>query len=127
MTDQEIFDTVTTFLLKQGVQSINPGEYAIHQNACLYRGPNGAKCAIGCLIPDTLYTSDIEGTGIREFINPELKNFLGLSVPARIEFLEELQYTHDHCFNSIEMLKKHLRFTAHAFNLKTDVLDAHHD
>jgi hypothetical protein len=30
---------------------------------CKYRGDNGAKCAAGCLIPDSLYTPDMEGLG----------------------------------------------------------------
>lgn len=40
LTKQEIFDTVATGLVAQGVRSIN------HNNDCRYRGPNGTKCAL---------------------------------------------------------------------------------
>jgi hypothetical protein len=57
-TDQEIFDTVAKHLLAQG-------ERAITENgACAYRGVEGRKCAIGCLIPDEVYDPNMECTSL---------------------------------------------------------------
>jgi len=39
---------------------IAQGEKSLGEGGCLYRGPNGLKCAIGHLIPDSTYTSCIE-------------------------------------------------------------------
>ena len=57
MTSEEllaVIDTVTEHLLKQNARSKDP---AIAQ--CLYRGPNGLKCAVGILISDAAYKSNI--------------------------------------------------------------------
>lgn len=56
MTNQEIFDTVSSHLLTQKVQCVGG-----HEGTCEYRNQEGLKCAAGCLIPDELYTELIEG------------------------------------------------------------------
>lgn len=53
MTLQEIYSTVRQHLLTQNARSAKNGN-------CLYRGPNGTKCAAGALIPDEIYTPSIE-------------------------------------------------------------------
>ena len=58
MLIQEIFDTIAVHLLKQGVRSVN--SYGV----CLYRGPNGLRCAISALIPDELYMPEIENVSV---------------------------------------------------------------
>lgn len=57
-TSQELFDYVTSFLLKQGEQSRGPG------GACAYRGRDGLMCAVGCVVPDEFYSPSMEGEGI---------------------------------------------------------------
>jgi hypothetical protein len=57
-TTQELFDYVTSFLLKQGEQSRGLG------GACTYRGLNGLMCAAGCVIPDEFYRPAMEGDDI---------------------------------------------------------------
>lgn len=59
MTDQELFDTVKAHLLAQNQRSEDEGSHI-----CLYRGPHGAKCAAGCLIPDSMYRDSMEGSSI---------------------------------------------------------------
>ena len=54
MTHQEIFDEVAAHLLTQKKQAVND------EGVCLYRTPSGLSCAVGCLIPDDLYTPAIE-------------------------------------------------------------------
>jgi len=54
-TQQEIFDTVATHLLKQNDKSLDSyGE-------CRYRAEDGNMCAVGCLIDTKHYTSGFEG------------------------------------------------------------------
>lgn len=53
-TKQEVFDKVVNHLRTQGCKS------ADSNGRCLYRGPNGTKCAVGCLIEDSDYTESLE-------------------------------------------------------------------
>ena len=53
MTQQQIFDKVATHLLTQGAKSMMG-------DTCRYRGSNGAKCAVGCLIKDDHYDPILE-------------------------------------------------------------------
>lgn len=53
MNNQEFFDAVVKALVKQGVPS-----YSSEDESCMYRGPNGVKCAIGLLIPDEEYNDN---------------------------------------------------------------------
>jgi hypothetical protein len=55
LSNQEIFDKVSKHLLTQMKKSMS-GE------TCLYRGPNGLKCAIGALIPDEFYDEAMESS-----------------------------------------------------------------
>lgn len=57
-SEQEVFDTVVLHLLKQEAKA--EGE----DGECLYRDPEGRKCAVGCLIPDEQYRDHMEGKGL---------------------------------------------------------------
>ncbi len=52
--NQEVFDFVVNALRKQGCKSED-------SEGCLYRGPNGTKCAAGHLIPNEDYRRSFEG------------------------------------------------------------------
>lgn len=52
---QQTFDTVVTHLRKQNAKSSD------EDDDCFYRGPNGLKCAAGCLISDESYDPAMEG------------------------------------------------------------------
>ncbi|TPL42591.1 hypothetical protein [Mesorhizobium sp. B2-4-5] len=56
MITQQTFNTTYLGLQAQGWQR----SYSETEMACLYRGPNGRKCAIGHLIDDGDYTSDMD-------------------------------------------------------------------
>lgn len=58
MTEQKIFDKVATHLQKQGRRALDK------DGVCVYRGEEGAKCAVGALIPDELYDSKVEGVTV---------------------------------------------------------------
>jgi hypothetical protein len=85
MTPQEIFDTVSEHLLKQGRRSIKYGE-------CMYRGPRGMKCAAGAIIPDDLYLETFESRA------PTSSNIID-RMPAwwaeNIDLICQLQRLHD--------------------------------
>lgn len=82
-TKQETFDTVVAHLRKQGQKSLYNGR-------CRYRTPDGLKCAVGCLIPDSEYDEGLEGgyrmTGAHNLI---------VSLGHDADFAEELQIAHD--------------------------------
>ena len=89
MTPQEIFTKVKEHLLKQGVKSQSSN------GSCMYRGPRGTQCAVGCLISDAIYCTGMENRTRRglsrrysetlpEFFNKE--NYL---------LLDKLQTLHD--------------------------------
>lgn len=57
-TAQQVFDQVAKHMIKQGKQSINS------VMECVYRGPNGLKCAAGCLISDDEYDPKFDGNNM---------------------------------------------------------------
>ena len=61
LTLQEIFDKSANHLRRQGRVSAEPAGGG--RRACLYRGPDGASCAVGCLFPDNVYDRAFDGAG----------------------------------------------------------------
>jgi len=57
MNRQRIFNRVCKHLMKQGRR-------ASQNDACRLRADNGDRCAIGCLIPNSVYHSELEGCNI---------------------------------------------------------------
>ena len=82
MTAQELFDTVWTALVRQGCKS------ADNDDACLYRGPNGTKCAAGHILTDAEVEQLGEGVTVQQW-----------NVPSRLaphlKLLKGLQQAHD--------------------------------
>ena len=124
MTDQEIFDKVATHLLTQGKRAghlMDDGEFR-----CMYRGPEGTTCAIGCLIPDDLYSRNMENNNIHALQDkfPEIANFFEMnSNITRVFFLNSLQRAHDNYFEDPGTLKTRLARVAVEYGLNTDVLN----
>lgn len=86
MTRQEIFNTVADHLLAQGRPAMRIGT-----KMCAYRSADGATCAVGCLIPDTHYTPEMEGT-----------DFLGLV--SRYDDLPDYFYTNTSLFTDLQQI-----------------------
>lgn len=91
MTDQTMFDTVVAHLLTQNSVSVST------TGACVYRGPDNKKCAIGCIIPDEMYTVDLEGKEVNLLVNNplfsvELTTYLS---QFNLGLLVRLQQIHD--------------------------------
>lgn len=59
-TSQQFFQIVASHLLTQGKRSTDGTGF------CAYRGDNGLKCALGAVIPDTLYMPKMERKRLRE-------------------------------------------------------------
>lgn len=88
---QETFDTVARHLFKQGKQAIRqPPKQETEKGICLYRGPNGTKCAAGCLIPDSEYKASFEGCGIAA-IRQSCKSLM----QHQGHLVQDLQNAHD--------------------------------
>jgi len=90
MTPQKLFDDIVTFQRKQGEKCSGAND------GCFYRGPGGLRCAVGCVIPDKLYHTDMEGRDVRDLVDKFLKlgNYFGW---GNLILLQGMQRTHDAC------------------------------
>lgn len=86
MTAQEYYE----LLVNAVYDGVMPSD---EKNECLYRGPEGKKCAIGLLIPDEDYSPSFELQAVDELPQPLLDAITpeGLS----IQDLVKIQYAHD--------------------------------
>lgn len=95
MSMQTAFDTATAGIIAQGKRSSNGTEPGA---TCLYRGPEGLKCAVGQLLSD----EQIEKHGVpnsagvhalsRELIEEILPD---IEYYRAVDFLSDLQTAHD--------------------------------
>ena len=107
MNAQLIFDTIVTHLRNQGCKSTDR-----FQTACSYRGEDGAKCAAGCLIPDHLYSPELEGHMWSSLQLKECREYVGEEHTALIG---TLQNVHDR--TSVTQWETRFRQVAEDFNL----------
>lgn len=84
---QQLFTTAATHMLQQGKKSTKR-----HTTSCLYRGPDGLKCAVGVLITDEEYKPEMEEKTVWELCDDDL-------LPERLrphaQMLRSLQRIHD--------------------------------
>lgn len=121
----EAVRTVRTFLLEQGGPATTLDR--IGEALCAYRGDNGRKCAVGCLIPDSEYDPYIEGLGVGTIGKKYFpKSLMGIDRA----FLAKMQSIHD-TFNSkndrAESLNELPREWDEYINDKFDKLEAELD
>lgn len=99
MTKQEVFDRVKAHLLTQNRRStIHSAAFSSYEK-CAYRGTDGLKCAVGCLIEDEFYTPDMESLGVS---TGKIKHAVMASLKLTsdeyyqlVTILEDLQEVHD--------------------------------
>jgi len=106
-TNQSVFDYVCQHLAKQGRRSARDDEDRDTPYGCLYRGPEGTMCAVGCLIPDAEYDKSIEGMSILNMKESQVP--IELIPFKRNELLYKLQDAHDRALSPVrlrEMLNK---------------------
>lgn len=72
-------------------RSVKPGTL----NDCLYRGPNGKKCAVGMFIPNELYNIDMDGP--QNSAHCVIRGFnLNGVMPLDEDGMDSFQRAHDH-------------------------------
>lgn len=87
ITRQEAFDRVVRGLAAQGWE-----RSVSERGTCLYRGPEGRKCAAGHLIPDDLYDPAMETwAAARQEVRCALP-----TVSDGPGFVRDMQVAHDH-------------------------------
>ena len=113
MTRQEMFDKAYRGL---AAQSFRPSKKEGPSGDCVYRGPNGMKCAVGFLIDDETALR-MEGYG-------QIKNCFECEIAMPfdrkdVEFLSSLQDAHDRSRfpSKHDSMKKMLEKVAVDFNL----------
>jgi hypothetical protein len=126
MTAQEVFDAVARHLLTQGKQS-----YSYERGECMYRGDGNLKCAVGALISDDEYDSEMEEKPVEDL---HRKGMLPGRLAPHLGLLERLQHAHDQAGDVADPSEKAqeaafkndipdlLCGVAAAFGLSTDVL-----
>lgn len=122
MEPQEIFDTVAKHLFKQGCRSKELDDDL--DSTCLYRGPDGRMCAVGVLIPDSLYKVDMEYQNITYLIGKAGSPLPGW-MRANESLLQLLQASHDRpqYWISSEAMRERLRNVAMLANVSAEVLN----
>lgn len=115
MNKQEIFDKVYTELSKQGVPSVDP------YGNCLYRGPNGTKCAVGHLIPDELYDEEMNKLAVDDLPHSVLYH-IGVTPDYSygvMNLLRTLQDVHDMALTvSFQLWHEEMQRVAKEFRLQ---------
>lgn len=119
MNAQEIFGRVYIGIIKQGGPSINPAS-----SECLYRSPQGRKCAVGQLLLDEFYNKEMEGKTVG---SPLIDNGLFSSgvTNSNLQFVKILQNIHDvAAFEAdnedklfVEIFKKEMQAVIKRYNL----------
>lgn len=94
MTLQESF----TFLCRHLIAAPHPSMHHLEGSSplCQYRGKDGAKCAVGWLIPDHHYDPGMEAKVVTRLVKlyPDLLDLPSFR-PWNLELLEILQNFHD--------------------------------
>lgn len=85
--NQQAFNMAAAHMLKQMAVSNN-------SEGCAYRGPRGLKCAVGALIPDSLYSEEYEGAAIHALVEKH-KTLRTHFQNVSHELLQSLQRLHD--------------------------------
>lgn len=93
MTKQEIFNKVYTHLMAQGRRAMQVSPYGVEY--CMYRAPDGGKCAIGCLIPDEMYSERMENRPVSGMLTDFKDVGALLDRENNRAFLSRLQRVHD--------------------------------
>ena len=128
LADQEMFDTVAKHLFTQGRPAISPSE-----GTCKFRTNDGLKCAAGCLIPDDLYRTWLEGGDV---YNSYVWTIFRDNITTNQLLLYDLQKAHDEGvrkafrsatrapqWESTEAMRARLRTVALNYGLNADILE----
>jgi hypothetical protein len=106
MDTQAVVDKVLKHLWDQGRVSHEP-----YVGGCAYRGEDGTKCAIGILIPDDIYSFDMEGKGFHTLCRKHNAVANLPEIQAIMQVGEVLQQLHDN-LQGTSNFRKRLRHSA---------------
>jgi hypothetical protein len=110
MTPQEIFEKVLEGISSQGYKKSES-----ITGRCMYRGPNGLKCAAGHLIPDEMYNPMMESKGIIYLINEfKMPNYFC----SNSELIYKLQVWHDFYLDCISNAYDRLKEISEQYNVE---------
>ncbi len=88
LSAQQIYNKVKKHLLKQGVQSLSPS------GSCMMLSPTGLRCAVGCLLPPSDYTSGVSRYAMNKPFLTKLKR-RGVDYTKHGKLLSQLTIAHD--------------------------------
>ena len=90
--NQKAFTDMVLHLRKQNAKALDPQVEC--ENNCLFRAPDGNKCAVGGLIKDELYYPELESMGVE---NPKMTEVLERSGYPDVcsGLLRDMQHVHD--------------------------------
>jgi len=90
MTKQEIFNEVWNwFIVDKQPKSVS------EKGACMYRGDNGKRCAMGIFVEDGEYDPTFEGGSVDILLGHNISRRLREFVGSNLSILEVLQIAHD--------------------------------
>lgn len=119
MTNQEAFDKAL-----QGIRGQNYVRSVDEDGSCAYRSDVTAECKVRCgvghLIPDELYSAELEGRGVPELRRLSIfEPIAGLfTSPGALELLISIQVAHDECLaRSPLSFEEEMQRTANRFGL----------
>jgi len=92
LTRQQCADGIYTHF----VVNKSPFAYSNEHGLCRYRTETGAKCAVGCLIPDEKYESSLEKSNIINLHNNKHSTVLDMFNVLDLGFLSDCQNWHDY-------------------------------
>jgi hypothetical protein len=123
MTPQEAFEKAAKHLIAQGEPA---GQMVNGSWRCYYRSPDGLKCAIGALIPDELYSADMECNSAYEIVHvfedlAFLRDANIFDEDSVTNLLDELQVLHDSTENWSD-IRQGLRQIGEHYGLDTSFL-----
>ena len=85
-----LFEKIKSAMLKQKARSQSD------DGQCLYRGPNGLKCAVGVLIDDKYFNEEYNGKDVQDRHVLRMLEKSGYPVDWRAQdFYSEMQSVHD--------------------------------
>lgn len=113
-SNQSVFDYAVAHMAAQGRRSTNG------DSRCLYRGPDGLMCAVGCLIPDEEYSPSLEDMVVMNITPKQLPQAL---LPyGDNTLLHQLQRCHDQAL-SPSRLREMLTMVAEDFSLDQSAIE----
>jgi hypothetical protein len=108
MTAQEIFTTVWNHFVVNEAALSRPVDASRYGPACLYRGPGGSRCAVGCLITDDEYDVAMDSGDDTTVIGLNDRHLLPDRLNPYVDMLSVLQGLHDAATDA-EDLRSELR------------------